>query len=95
MNISENAYARMMVVGRVQKVGFRWFVAQKARAIGVTGYVKNLDDGSVLVESEGGRKFLLNFIKELQTGPLGAHVDKVEIKWLPFEERFQGFDIRY
>ena len=67
------------VVGIVQGVGFRWFVRERARRLGLTGWVRNLPDGSVEVAASGdpGRIELLR--SELQRGPNGAVVKKVEV----------------
>lgn len=91
----ENSGVRMVVKGRVQKVGFRWFTVRWARDIDLAGYVKNLEDGSVLVETEGRKNRIESLIKELKAGPWGSHVDSLDVDWLPFEHRFRDFEIRY
>ena len=69
------ATVHIEVVGRVQGVGFRWFVREKARRLGLSGWVRNLPDGSVEVVAagEGGQLDLLK--EELRRGPPGAVVD--------------------
>jgi acylphosphatase len=69
------------VHGRVQGVGFRAFVCESARALGVAGTVKNCRDGSVRVEAEGPRDLLDRLLTGLREGPSGAHVARVSEEW--------------
>jgi acylphosphatase len=66
------------VRGRVQGVGFRWFVRERARALGLTGWVRNRQDGSVEVLAEGSDTALREFLEVLRAGPSGARVSDVE-----------------
>ena len=72
------AALRALVRGRVQGVGFRWFVRERARELGVHGWVRNLDDGSVEVEAEGDEASLDRLRRVLLEGPPGARVSAVE-----------------
>lgn len=65
------------VAGRVQGVGFRWFVREEARRLGVSGWVTNLDDGTVEVAASGEQASLDRLRAALQVGPPGARVDSV------------------
>ncbi len=70
-----------LVSGRVQGVGYRAFVRQKARELGLSGYAENLPDGRVEVVAEGEEedlKLLLHFLKR---GPRLAEVAGVEVQW--------------
>lgn len=67
--------------GLVQGVGFRWFVARKAEALGVKGWVRNLYNGNVEIEAEAERSLLEEFIKEVKVGPRSAHVTNLHIEW--------------
>lgn len=69
---------RYIVTGRVQGVGFRWFVEREARAIGVGGWVRNNDNGSVEVLATGSEEQLARLRKSLQDGPRAARVDEVQ-----------------
>ena len=69
---------RYLVRGRVQGVGFRWFVESEARKIGVVGWVRNNSDSSVEVLATGSRNQLSNLSASLQQGPRAARVDDVE-----------------
>ena len=66
------------VRGRVQGVGFRWFVRERARALGLTGWVRNRQDGSVEVLALGDDLALERLRAILRTGPDGARVSDVE-----------------
>src|SRR5947207_7170685 len=69
---------RYVVRGRVQGVGFRWFVEREAHILGVSGWVRNNSDGSVEVLAQGTRDQLLGFRSRLRQGPRAARVDDVE-----------------
>ena len=70
---------RFLVRGRVQGVGFRWFVSRQARRLGVGGYVCNLPDGSVEVLAHSEDPATLNqFADLLAEGPGHALVESVE-----------------
>jgi acylphosphatase len=66
------------VRGKVQGVGFRWFVRERARALRLTGWVRNREDGSVEVLARGDASALEKLRAFLQEGPSGAHVTDVE-----------------
>jgi acylphosphatase len=80
MTSTEKAtHARRFVVrGRVQGVGFRWFVEREAHVLGVSGWVRNNADGSVEVLAQGTRDQLLGLRSRLRQGPRAARVDDVE-----------------
>jgi acylphosphatase len=69
---------RWMVRGRVQGVGFRYFAQRAASELGLTGYVRNLEDGGVEVYASGSRERLTRFAALLQRGPRGALVRAVD-----------------
>ena len=71
--------SRFLVAGVVQGVGFRWFVARHARALGLTGYARNLPDGRVEVVAAGPEEAALARLEErLRAGPAHARVEAVE-----------------
>jgi len=75
----KTAEARRFVVrGRVQGVGFRWFVEREAHVLGIAGWVRNNADGSVEVLAMGSRDQLSGLRSRLQQGPRAARVDDVE-----------------
>jgi acylphosphatase len=66
------------VRGRVQGVGFRWFVENEAAKLGIAGWVRNRSDGSVEVLAQGTREQLFALRAKLHQGPRAARVDDVE-----------------
>ena len=70
--------ARFVVHGRVQGVGFRWFVWQAARRLRLGGAARNLPDGSVEVIAQGSVQALAELAQALEEGPAAAHVAHVE-----------------
>jgi acylphosphatase len=70
---------RYLVRGRVQGVGFRWFVEREAHMLGISGWVRNNHDGSVEVLAQGTRDQLSGLHSRLREGPRAARVDAVEI----------------
>ena len=69
---------RFFVSGRVQGVGFRAFVVEAARGLGLSGWVRNLSDGRVEAFAEGEEASLERLAAALARGPLLARVDRVE-----------------
>ena len=71
--------SRFLVSGVVQGVGFRWFVARHARALGLTGFARNLPDGRVEVVAAAADHAALGRLEErLRAGPAHARVEAVE-----------------
>ena len=71
---------RFVIHGRVQGVGFRWFVQHAADREGVTGYVRNLLDGTVETYAEGEAEALTRFERALRSGPPGGRVKNVNVQ---------------
>ncbi len=69
---------RFVVRGRVQGVGFRWFVEREAYLLGIAGWVRNNADGSVEVLAMGSSNQLVGLRSRLRAGPRAARVDDVE-----------------
>jgi acylphosphatase len=84
-----------IIRGRVQGVGFRWFVTREAERLELGGFVRNLPDGSVEVVSQGSDAALQALERELRRGPPHARVESVEQLHVPLELEIPGsFDIR-
>jgi len=66
---------RFIITGRVQGVGFRQFTLTRARQIGVSGYVRNLPDGSVECVASGSEAQITALVSALRRGPPGSDVD--------------------
>lgn len=69
---------RLVVRGRVQGVGFRWFVEREAHILAIAGWVRNNADGSVEVHAQGTRDQIAGLRSRLREGPRAARVDAVE-----------------
>lgn len=67
----------LRVVGRVQGIGFRWFVCKRARELGIAGWVKNTKSGDVELAASGESSELVLLETAVARGPSGAHVTAV------------------
>ncbi len=85
----------MVVSGRVQHVGFRYFAWARAEEQELTGYVRNLPDGSLQVVAEGELIALETYADYLRAGPSMARIRNVGISRSPYTGSFNGFIIRY
>ena len=68
----------LLVTGRVQGVGFRWFVRVAGRRLGLAGWVRNREDGSVELAASGSQEKLDELRKQVRRGPDAAQVTDVE-----------------
>ena len=94
LGMSGKSARRYVVQGRVQGVGFRWFVQRRAVALGITGYVRNLDEGHVEVLAMGPAESLDRLREELGRGPVGARVTSVQESEAP-AAGYRSFEITY
>jgi acylphosphatase len=85
---------RIVVSGRVQGVGFRWFTQSAAVREGLHGWVRNLPDGRVEISAEGDAEALDRFEHRVRHGPTGARVEDVEIVDVGATGSDSGFTIR-
>lgn len=83
------------VHGRVQMVMYRDFATRKARRHKLVGEVQNLPDKTVRVVAEGVHDALVAYIEKLKKGSLLAHVEHVEVSWLPATGEYTTFTINY
>ena len=90
----ENARLEARVHGRVQGVGFRYFVVETARRLHLAGWVANQADGSVACVAEGPREKLEGLLAAIHQGPGAADVRHVSAAWMPSTGRLAGFSIR-
>jgi len=74
---------RFLVSGDVQGVGFRAFTLDRARGLGLSGWVRNRWDGKVEGEAEGAPGNTLDFIAQLERGPISSHVESLGIHDIP------------
>ena len=84
-----------VVRGDVQGVGFRYFVQRRAQQLGLTGWVRNNEDGSVELVAEGGRDQLEELKRALQEGPRMARVSRVETQWSNGSGNLRGFELAW
>ena len=82
------------MTGRVQGVGYRYFVLREADALDLVGWVANESDGSVRLVAEGPRDRLETLLASLREGPPGALVTHVSEAWMTAVGRFDGFGVR-
>ena len=79
--MSRSLHARQYVVsGRVQGVGFRWFVREQAQSRRLAGFVENAPDGSVIAQVRGGAEALAAMESAMRVGPPGARVTQLDIR---------------
>jgi acylphosphatase len=88
------ARAVITVQGLVQGVGFRWYASKHAQSLGLTGFVQNNYDDTVLTEVEGEKGSIEDYILQLKIGPRSAHVRAVAVEWSEPKHLFTGFRIR-
>jgi acylphosphatase len=94
MTDDELSQFHAIIEGRVQGVGFRYFVEENAVDLGLTGWVRNCWDGSVEVKAEGKQADLDRLLTALQRGPRSAFVTNVKTEWLPATGEFASFRVR-
>ena len=80
--------------GRVQGVGFRYFVLRRGMELGLTGWVANEPDGSVRCIAEGTREDLEALLQSMELGPAGALVERVDTTWGAATGNLRSFGIR-
>jgi len=91
-----NLYSLHAVIyGRVQGVFFRDFVAGHAQRLNLTGYVRNLPDGTVEVRAEGLKHHLEELLGYLKIGPPSARVREVKTVWSGHTGRYSDFSVKY
>jgi acylphosphatase len=86
---------QILISGRVQGVGYRYFAQRSARQNEITGYVKNLFDGRVEVFAEGEEVQIERFIGDLRQGPPFGNVENMEIKAIPCQDRYDSFHVAF
>ena len=84
---------RVLITGRVQGVGFRYFALHRATQLGLAGRVRNLPGGAVEVDAEGEREPLGRLVEALREGPRAARVDAVDERWSEGPPRHDRFEI--
>ena len=85
--------AVFVITGCVQGVGFRWYVLQAAKALGLAGEVRNRTDGAVVVEVEGAHEAIDRLLETAREGPAMAMVRQVDVSWSEGAAQFRDFRI--
>jgi acylphosphatase len=91
--VSAGRALHLVVNGKVQGVGFRWFTRNAARALGLNGRVRNLPDGRVEVRVAGDPEHLTMFLERMREGPPAARITEIEERELTPVPVWQGFEI--
>jgi len=93
--LGKGCRVEVVISGRVQRVGYRYFVIKQAQALGLGGYVRNLPSGAVEVVAEGERMALERLLGLLRRGPTAARVESMEVEWGVATGEFASFGVRY
>jgi len=86
---------RILVKGTVQGVFFRSNAKREAESLGLTGYAKNMPDGTVEVIAEGPKEKLDELVEFCKKGPEAAEVSKIDVKFEKASNEFESFEVRY
>ncbi len=89
----EASRVHTVITGRVQGVGFRYFVIRNAKQLGLVGWVRNRTDGAVEIVAEGDKQDLQGLVSKLKIGPPTAWIENISIQWQPPLGHFADFAI--
>ncbi|MFO7152171.1 MAG: acylphosphatase [Bacillota bacterium] len=84
-----------VIYGLVQGVGLRYSVLRKASELGLSGYVKNLPDGSVEMVAEGEEELIKELLEYIERGIRWARVEKIDLEWSECQGKYRGFEIAF
>ena len=87
--------AHVIITGFVQGVGFRYFIEKRAKELGLTGWVRNTEDGHVEAIFQGQKEEVDKMIAACKKGPFLTNVDDVAVSIGEAQGTFSGFTIRY
>ena len=93
--VTNTTAATITVQGRVQGVGFRYFVFKHARRQGLKGWVRNTSDGDVEAYFEGEKEQIETMLDLCKTGPVGSIVKDVNFDWISPQGTWNDFDFKY
>ena len=89
----EASRVRTVITGRVQGVGFRYFVLRNAKELRLAGWVRNRTDGAVEIVAEGDKQDLQHLVSKLKIGPPTAWIEHISIQWQPPADNLADFVI--
>ncbi len=95
MDQKQNKAMLARVYGVVQGVGFRFSTQERAKRLGLKGYVRNMFDGSVEVLAEGEDRQVDSLLAWLKRGPTGSYVNRVEAHPTPYKGLYNSFTIEF
>jgi len=90
-----NQRLHAIIEGRVQGVSFRYYSVLTANQLNLTGWVRNLPDGTVETVAEGEKTQLDSFLDFLHQGPPAARIREVRVDWTEASGEFNDFDVRH
>jgi acylphosphatase len=93
--MSDRMHKHILVSGRVQGVGFRYYVKKHADLLGIVGFVRNLPGPKVEIDGQGSPEAMASFLLDVKRGPSAARVDELLEQTLPTEKTYQSFEIRH
>lgn len=93
--MEEKIRAHIIVSGRVQGVYFRQETAKQAGKFGVSGWVRNLNDGRVEAVFEGEKDTVERIVNWIKKGPFFAKVSNLKVDWQEYSGEFNNFEIKY
>ena len=85
--------ARVIISGMVQGVSFRYFVASMAKKAGVSGWVRNTEDGKVEAVFEGDEDSVKKMVDSCRTGPPSSNVESIDVRWGAYSGKYERFTI--
>jgi acylphosphatase len=85
---------RARVMGRVQGVGFRYFVQREATRLGLKGWVRNLSGGEVEVVAQGTEQALQEMLRSLREGPALSWIQNVIVDWQAPDKSLLSFEVK-
>lgn len=85
--------AHVFISGTVQGVGYRYFVRSNAKQLGLTGWVRNTEDGGVEAVFQGEKEKIEEMIGICRQGPMLSEVEHIGFEWEEITEQFSEFSI--
>lgn len=93
METIKKSAVKIIVSGKVQNIGYRYFIARYCERLEINGYAKNLWNGDVEISAEGRKEFLEGLLQKAKEGPRNAAVKSCKFEWLEFENIYDKFEI--
>ena len=91
--LEDTLTVNMKITGKVQGVGFRYFVLRQAQKLGINGWVSNKSNGNVEAFAQGEKADLERFISKVKEGPSFSRVEDVSLNWVNEADQYFGFEL--